>query len=293
MPAMIKPAFSTVACPDWTLPRVCDLASRSGYLGVELRTFGDGSRRFACEPALTDPAKIMRLFAERGLDVACIATGERFDKKVFPPVLGNVISDTEGPIRAAKRAIDLAVAVGCPLVRVFAYEASPGEDLDRASYRIVERLKKVVDHAHRTGVFVAIENGGSWNTAEQIAALVDQVESNLLGVFYNTAVGARAGDEGAKAVTRLGSRLLALRLSDWAGTQPAPLGEGDTSAREFVIAAAKRDAAIPAIFEWNRAWDPALSPAETVVPAAAKTMFRWIGESGAARPAGRAAAMAP
>ncbi len=38
----IKLAFSTVACPDWTLSQVVDRASEMGYQGVELRTLGPG-----------------------------------------------------------------------------------------------------------------------------------------------------------------------------------------------------------------------------------------------------------
>ena len=30
-------SFSTLGCPDWTLPRVLDVAGREGYDGVELR----------------------------------------------------------------------------------------------------------------------------------------------------------------------------------------------------------------------------------------------------------------
>ncbi len=39
----MKPAFSTVACPEWTLEDVAEFAGRSGYQGVELRTFGHSS----------------------------------------------------------------------------------------------------------------------------------------------------------------------------------------------------------------------------------------------------------
>lgn len=276
---MIKPAFSTVACPTWTLARVASEAARTGFMAVELRTFGDGSRQFACEPALTDPAKTRRLMGEQGVEIVSIATGERFDKKVFPPVLGNALGDFEGPIRAAKRAIDLAVALECPLVRVFAYQASPGEKLSRAEARVSERLKKVVDHADRTGVKVMVENGGSWNTAEQILGLVEQVGSPLLGVCYNLAVGMSAGDSSRRALQTLQGKLLALRLMDWSQHQPVPLGMGDTPCAEAVKALASSGFAGPLVYEWNRAWMPGLDPAEHVLPGAAKTLYRWVSET--------------
>ena len=48
---MLKVAFSTVACPHWTLERAARAAAEYGYDGVELRTFDDGSGRMACDPA--------------------------------------------------------------------------------------------------------------------------------------------------------------------------------------------------------------------------------------------------
>lgn len=286
---MLKPAFSTVACPELTLARVARLAADSGYLGVELRTFGDGSRRFACEPSLTDPAKTRRLMREAGLSVVSIATGERFDRRVFPPVLGTVLTDTEGPIRAAKRAIDLAVALECPLVRVFGYELPPAEKRSRGLSRVAERLGKVVDHAHRTGVMVAVENGGSWNTAAQLRELLDAVGSNLLGACYNVPVGFRAGDTPAQIAT-LGSRLLAMRVSDWKGHDPVKLGAGDIPCAAFAQAAMGAGLGGPCIFEWNRAWSTDLAPASGVLPEAAKVMFGWL--AGHAPAAGRHEAVA-
>ena len=51
----------------------------------ELRTFGSGSTRFACDPALTDEAKIRRLAGSHGVSICCVATGLAFDQRVHPP----------------------------------------------------------------------------------------------------------------------------------------------------------------------------------------------------------------
>lgn len=274
---MITPAFSTVACPTLTLMQVADLAASAGYLAIELRTFGVGSRRFACDPALSDPSKVRRIFESRGVRIAGIATGESFDQRVFPPVMGNVFNDYEGPVRAAKRAIDLAVSVEAPLVRVFAFEAAPGEPLAKASRRIVDRIKKVVDHADRTGVKVMIENGGSWNTAAELRSLVEQVGSPLLGACYHAAVGHAAGDTPDAAARLLGGSLLAVRLSDWKDGRPVHLGHGGVPCRAVVERLHSAGWSGPAIVEWDRAWISELNPADRVLPEAARTVFSWIG----------------
>ncbi|CAN0595181.1 unnamed protein product, partial [Laminaria digitata] len=35
----MKIAFSTLACPDWTLQQAADQAAEMGYLGVDMRSF--------------------------------------------------------------------------------------------------------------------------------------------------------------------------------------------------------------------------------------------------------------
>ena len=90
---MIRTAFSTTACPDWTLDRVARAAADWGYAGVELRSLGGGGTELACEPALTDPEKTRAMFAGAGVSIASIATGVRFDEAVFPPVVGHILLD--------------------------------------------------------------------------------------------------------------------------------------------------------------------------------------------------------
>src|SRR4051812_7926839 len=105
----MKPAFSTVACPEWAFERVAEHAAKWGFLGCELRTFGYGSTQFACDPALSSPAKVRLTLERAGVEIVSLATSIRYDDRVTPPVLGMVFSDTERTVRESKGAIDLAV----------------------------------------------------------------------------------------------------------------------------------------------------------------------------------------
>lgn len=283
---MVTPAFSTVACPDWTLDQVAPAAAKWGYDGVELRTFGDGSRQFACDPALTAPEKVRALFGDLGVRIVSVATGLAFDEPVFPPVIGNVVSDTEKAVRAARRAIDLAASIECPLVRVFGFQIPGAERRVDAIERIAARLYKVCDHADRTGVRVMLETAGSFATASAVMELVDRTNHPLLGVCYNIAESCAAGEQPRSALNAIGRSLLAVRLSDWSAGKPARLGHGTLPCREAVEVAA--GLAGPAIVEWDRAWLGGLDPAEAVLPEAIKTIIGW-----AAPVAARAAVGAP
>jgi len=41
----MRTAFSTVACPEWTLEDVASFAAEAGFGGVDLRSFGHRSRQ--------------------------------------------------------------------------------------------------------------------------------------------------------------------------------------------------------------------------------------------------------
>ncbi|MGQ0626918.1 MAG: sugar phosphate isomerase/epimerase family protein [Phycisphaerales bacterium] len=274
---MITPAFSTVACPEWPLEAVFDAGKRWGFLGVELRTFGDGSRQFACDPALTDPTKIRGMAERSGLGVVSLATGTRFDARMNPPVVGELLGDPEAPVREAKRAIDLAASIECPLVRVFGFEAATTEKVSVAAARIAARLAKVVDHAHRTGVRVAIENGGSFMRSSELAGIIDTVASPLLGACYNVAAGQHAGESPEAAFNVLGDRLWSVRVKDLKAGVPCGLGEGNVPVRPALDRLASIGFKGPVIFEYDRAWITGLPASEGVLAEGARFLFAGLG----------------
>lgn len=274
---MLKPAFSTVACPEWTLTQVAERALALGFEAVELRTFGDDSKKFACDPAMTSESKTRAMFRERGVEPLVLATGVRFDEPIWPPVVGVFGSAAEKSIREGKRAIDLAVGIECPLVRVFAFEYPAREARKAALKRITDRLRLVVDHADKSGVQVAIENGGSFATAIQLMEIIGSINHPLLGASYSQAVGVQHGEDPAEAVRLLGDKLWIARIKDAKDGTPVPLGEGELACQEFVrnLTAAKFEG--PLVFEWDRAWVPGLAGAEETLAAASRTMWGWLG----------------
>jgi sugar phosphate isomerase/epimerase len=274
---MMKPAFSTVACPDWTLAQVAERARANGFEAVELRTFGEASTRFACDPALTSPDKVRRLFGDQGIEVLSLATGVGFEEPVRPPVIGYAITDTERSVRAAQRAIDLAVAIECPLVRVFGFDLPPRERRATAVARIIERLTKVADHANNTGIRVVVENGGGFGRAPEIMELITGCSSPLVGASYNIAVGHAAGDAPGDAAAALSDRLWLARLKDLKHARPCPLGEGEVPCEEFVHVLHERGFDGLVVFEWDRAWIPELAPPEQALSAASAKLWTWLG----------------
>lgn len=285
---MLKPAFSTVACPDWTLSQVAAKAAQLGWEAVELRTFGDASGQFACDPALTSEEKTRRGFQERGVEILALGTSARFDAPVWPPIIGLFSDQLERTVREAQRAVDLAVRLECPFVRVFGYEYPAREASKAAIKRIAERLWKVCDHADKTGVRVVLENGGSFSTAERMLELMNKVNHPLLGACYSLSTGVQAGDDPAAALGAIGDRLFVARLLDARAGTPVLLGTGDLPCESFVRLLVERGFDGPLVYQWDRAWLTNLAPAEEALSHAARTIFGWLTDARAGRPAGPA-----
>lgn len=272
----MKPAFSTVACPDWTLDEVIPFAARAGYLGVELRSFGHTASDLACEPCLTGSEKIRELLADEGVGAAAIATSIRYDQPVFPPVIGRVIGDFEKPVRETKFAVAEAAAIECPFVRVFAFELVD-ESRKSGIRRIVQRLDLAARTARHTGVRLLLENGGSFPLASDLVELIDRVGSPLICAAYSPAVAAMAGENPIEGVRLLGASLASVKLRDMAGDRPTRLGEGELGVESFVRGLGETGYEGWLVYEHDRLWWRDLpDPTQTLTDAAGK-LYRWAG----------------
>lgn len=274
----MKPAFSTIALPDWTLDEIAERCEPWGFQGVELRTFGYGSTQFACDPALTSPAKVRSMFDKAGVEIACLGTSLRFDDPISTPVLGRVFGDEDRFTRAAKGAIDLAARLECPFVRVFGFEAMGSEKRASAVKRIAGRLSLAVAAARNTGVRLLLENAGSFTKAAQVAELLDAVETPGLGVAYNVAVAHAAGEDPEAGMNVLNEALCVVRLSDYRAGAPCVLGEGDVPNQRAVEAARALAFDGWLVHEFARAWVPGGVEPEFAMSASARAIYSWMGK---------------
>jgi sugar phosphate isomerase/epimerase len=269
-------AFSTVACPDWTLERVMSFADEVEFDGVELRTFGWGSADFACDPALTDPGKVRRMAIESGTEVMCLATSLKFDDPIRPPVLGRVLPGSDRWLQAALRHIELADRLECPCVRVFGFECPPGERRSRAVARIVERLGEVLAAAGKRRVTVVLENGGSFCRASEVVELVRAIDHPRLGVAYDIAVGFTAGDDRVESALDLfGDRLVSVKCQDLRDRTPVELGTGDMPIERAVRHLAGAGFGGWLVAEWVRCWRPELGEPDGVLRRALEKLGAW------------------
>src|SRR5204863_5434015 len=108
---IMKMAFSTLACPDWTFAQIVSMASSEHYEGIELR-FVEAQDSLYKVPAFRREglAATRRMLAENALAICCVDTSCRFH---FPDAKERAHWIEEGERMAA-----LAAELGAPGIRV-------------------------------------------------------------------------------------------------------------------------------------------------------------------------------
>jgi sugar phosphate isomerase/epimerase len=280
----MKFAFSTVACPDWTLDRVADVAQSLGFAGVELRTFGWNSSASACDPSLTDARKVQQILRAGGAEPVCLSTGIGFGRPVTPPVIGWAITDVHRDAREASSLVELAALLECPFIRVFGHEFPRNEKHSRAVDRIVSRLLQVADAGRARQVRVLVENGGSFATAAELCELLDEADHPCLGALYNVAEAHAAGEAPEAGINVLGERLMMAKVKDFAGGKPVALGEGTMPVQSAMSELRRSGFSGPVSYELDRLWLGMGMDAEPLLRKSVQRMFEWgVGAPSAVR----------
>ncbi len=278
-------AFSTIACPSWTLEETAGKAAELGYLGVELRSFHDQSVSVASDPFGREPSEIQSIFGEAGVTAMCLATSIKFDKMINPPVVGRMFMNEDAGVSDVKNYVDLAERSGVPFVRVFGNILPAAEPRTWSMRRVTERLELAAQTGRNTDVRVLIENAGSFSTSESIRELLDLVDSQWLGVSYNTLAAIQTGECPMDGLKLIMDAVKVIKISDIdSDGNPTLLGEGRLPLEKFVKALAAMDYQGWVVYEYPALWMTQESnvDADTVLKHAADTLYRWMNAAPAA-----------
>ena len=273
---MKGPAFSTLACPSWTLEEALVKGREYGYRGVELRLV-DGELIDDSMPA-AERRRVGALLAESGLEVVAVDSSIR-------------LTEGEPEVVAAEiaRFVELASGWGSPLIRVF---GGSGER-DNA----VRALRLAVRKAEQTGVRIGLETHDEFSSAATVAAVLDEVDSPAAGAVWDIVHTNRVGETAADVVVRLADRILDVHVKDarratpggsWAdGFTYVLLGEGEVPVRECLEALQTAGYEHWVVAEWEKKWHPEIEEPEVALPQHAKYLSSLPHEVGEGRGEGR------
>jgi sugar phosphate isomerase/epimerase len=254
-------AFSTLACPGWSIEEAAEAAVRYGYDAIEWR-MTDGR---LIGPRAPDQVweRMDRAARSRGLSVVCLDTSCRF-----------VHADDDEREKSVADAIAMArraAELGAPAIRVFggALEGIRREDV---LLRAADALARVVDSAG--GVKVLIETHDDWAGSGDA---LDLARAAGAGVLWDVHHPFRMGESPAESARRLGDAVGLVHVKDGSRSGALyPLGEGDVPLGEVI--AALRDIGYGGAlsFEWEKAWHPELEEPEVALPHALAVMRKLL-----------------
>jgi sugar phosphate isomerase/epimerase len=278
----MKIAFSTIACPSWTLSDAVSKAAEYGYLGLEMRSFHDHrdqALRVASDPLAMDPDEIASLFDDAGIDGVSFATSVRYDKPINPPVIGRIFQNEEAGVSETKEYVDLADRSGVEFVRVFGCNLPAAESRACSLTRVSNRLKLAAQTARNTKARVLLENAGSFARSTEFLSLLELVDSQWLGASFNVLTSQQAGECPIDGIKELGDHLQVIKISDIdADGNPTRLGEGVLPLPKLIEALSAMNYKGWIVYEYPKLWmtsDNGLE-VEDVLKHAADTLYEWM-----------------
>jgi fatty-acyl-CoA synthase len=272
----MKLAFSTLACPGWSIAQTVEAAVRLGYAGIELRLL-DGE---LIDPVAHRPrvARAVALCRSRHLDVCALDTSCRLNQPDAP--------DRDRQIADLLAWLDLAHDLQVPVLRVFGGESpdTAGQPMehDHAIRRVVEALRLVADPAERAGVIVALETHDAFASARRVAAVVDAIGSKHVAALWDGLHTFRMGESPQWVVAALGSSIALVHVKD--ARRPAPgsdewqltlLGEGDVPLLDQLASLHLAGYSGYVSVEWEKKWHPEIAEPELALP----QHIRWLDQA--------------
>ncbi len=267
---MVKLAFSTLGCPDWSLDEVIAATHSYGYDGVELRLL-DGEI-ITPELSQSERKRVRTAFTEAGVPICCLDSSIRVATGVEP-------EQVAAEIRAF---LELAAELGAPMIRVFGGEWPAGWAEEQVFAATAALLNSVAPDAERLGVAVVLETHDSLSSSHTVAEVLRRVPSHAIGALWDTHHPYRMGEEPDQVIDALGDRILHFHVKDARRNEAARtgwdlllLGEGEVPVRDSLTTLLRRGYTGWVAVEWEKKWHPTIEDPEIAFPQHAKLLREW------------------
>jgi sugar phosphate isomerase/epimerase len=269
----VKLSFSTLACPDWSMPQIIAIASGAGYDGIELR-FVENEDSFWKLPAFRGAqlASTKHALSDHGLTISCVDTSCRFHS---PDAQERARWLEEG-----ERMADLAASLNAPGIRVFGEKVQAGADRTSTRAWIAGSIRALGERVAASGIEVWLETHGDFASASATAEILAESGPLKIGAVWDPAnCFLETGERPQEGASLLGPRIRHVHIKDLRqnseGWKPALTGDGDFPLPEVLSALRRLDYIHFASFEWEKKWHPEIADANIALP----HFTRWFREN--------------
>lgn len=260
----MKMSFSTLACPDWTMPQIIKIAADAGYDGIELR-FVEGEDSLWKLAAFSGEqmAATKTALGEYGLSISCVDTSCRFHS---PDA-----KERDRWMAEGQRMSDLAAELGAPAIRVFGDTVQPGASLESTRGWIAESVYQLAETTSSKGVEVWLETHGDFCAAAETAAILSESGSQQIGVVWDPVNSFISIDENpAEGAALLGTAVRHVHVKDFQrigdGFRYVLTGNGDFPLHDLKSALRQLRYDRFLSFEWEKKWHPELADPAIALP---------------------------
>ncbi len=271
----MKFAFSTLACPKWSLEEVIDHGTKMGYDGVELRLL-NGQIIDPERDSLAVKGAVV-LSRDQGLDICALDTSCRLNQ--------NDPLERARQITMLRTWIELAHETHVPVLRIFGGQAGANVDPKPAPELedtwLIEALGIVAVQAEQAGVSVALETHDAFSSAKRVAHIVEQVNSSSIGVLWDSHHTFRCGETTDEVLSLFKNSIAHVHVKD---SQQVPnsdtwqyvlLGEGEVPVAEQLLKLSQTGYNGYVSVEWEKLWHPELAEPEIALPEYIAWLKRW------------------
>jgi sugar phosphate isomerase/epimerase len=257
-------AFSSLACPAWTVEETADAVARYGFDGIEWRLVdGDLITSQTAEVVLR---RLVEATRTRGLRVAALDSSCQL---VQLDAAGRAATAREGEFM-----VDLAVRLGAPTLRVFGGPLPEEVTLADALGPAADVLRSIARYAAPRGIRVLLEtHDPAWSRSANALALLQTAAEPPVGILYDVLHPCRMGEDVEHTVATLGRHIELVHLKD--GKRPTDgsttwqlcaLGEGNVPLATVLAALRAHGYDTWYTFEWEKRWHPELAEPEVALP---------------------------
>lgn len=199
----MKLAFSTLGCPGWPFREILSTAKDLGYQGVEIRGITD--RIYAPSLPEFQDGQIEKTISElkrMNLELPCLTSA---------CCLHQPDSDF---YQEGCDYIALAKKLGTPYIRLLGdTDGYPGENVDDDV--VMQSLSQLLPVAQEAGVMLLLETNGVYADSRRLLALLEKVNSPVVGVLWDIHHPARYfGESPEYTFGKLGKYIKYLHLKD-------------------------------------------------------------------------------
>ncbi|WP_240415300.1 sugar phosphate isomerase/epimerase family protein [Paenibacillus periandrae] len=258
----MKIAFQTLASPNWSWEETLQAAVKLGYDGIELRGVEGEMYLPRARPFLPENIEQTLLdLQQKGLEICCLDTSCAFHNE----------EKYRAAIPEGKDAIDLAVKLQAPYIRVFGDIIPEGTSETEIAGTIASGLTELGRYAEGTGVTVLLETHGDISNHRIIKQIMDQTDSSSVGVLWDFEHPYLHGEEPELTYRELAPYIKHTHVKDAIkgenGKKLCLIGDGDVPVPQIVSILKENGYNGWLSLEYEKKWAPYLEEPEVSLPA--------------------------